>query len=183
MSYGTNVGIFFCSNALIALARSLCKCLLAMLITASGADAVTGYLVRCACIDNTIPWQETENQQPTKHRNKNTQTKQTPRTPNPKNENRTSQLGMVYPKAAMRLNDKAACVPSPERVIHETTAQGKNLTRWPGGAKQKKSWCRNPGCPQPGSRRSHHKAVPADKHRCTSIASISRAVWKTWWWN
>ena len=46
---------FFCSNALIALARSLCKCLLAVLITASGADAVTGYLVRCACIDDTIP--------------------------------------------------------------------------------------------------------------------------------
>ena len=50
------VDFFFCSNALIALARSLCKCLLAVLITASGADAVTGYLVRCACIDNTIPY-------------------------------------------------------------------------------------------------------------------------------
>ena len=66
---------FFCSNALIALARSLCKCLLAQLITASGANAVKGYLVRCACIDGTIPWQETENsdqeknQQP-KHTNK-----------------------------------------------------------------------------------------------------------------
>ena len=48
-------GSFFCSNALIALARSLCKCLLAVLITASGADAVKGYLVRCACIDDTIP--------------------------------------------------------------------------------------------------------------------------------
>ena len=47
--------IFFCSNALIALARSLCKCLLAQLITASGANAVKGYLVRCACIDGTIP--------------------------------------------------------------------------------------------------------------------------------
>ena len=49
------VRIFFCSNALIALARSLCKCLLAQLITASGANAVKGYLVRCACIDGTIP--------------------------------------------------------------------------------------------------------------------------------
>ena len=39
---------FFCSNALIALARSLCKCLLAVLITASEADAVTGFLVRGA---------------------------------------------------------------------------------------------------------------------------------------
>ena len=46
---------FFCSNALIALARSLCKCLLAQLITASGANAVKGYLARCACIDGTIP--------------------------------------------------------------------------------------------------------------------------------
>ena len=34
---------FFCSNALIALARSLCKCLLAVLITASEADAVAGF--------------------------------------------------------------------------------------------------------------------------------------------
>ena len=33
---------FFCSNALIALARSLCKCLLAQLITASGA-ALRGF--------------------------------------------------------------------------------------------------------------------------------------------
>ena len=31
---------FFCSNAIIALARSLCKCLLAVLITASEAKAV-----------------------------------------------------------------------------------------------------------------------------------------------
>ena len=50
---------FFCSNALIALARSLCKCLLAVLITASGADAVTGYLVRCAWPrpqSHSLPW-------------------------------------------------------------------------------------------------------------------------------
>ena len=46
-----NLQSFFCSNALIALARSLCKCLLAQLITASGANAVKGYFVRCACID------------------------------------------------------------------------------------------------------------------------------------
>ena len=46
---------FFCSNALIALARSLCKCLLAVLIIASGANTVKGYLVRCARIDDTIP--------------------------------------------------------------------------------------------------------------------------------
>ena len=46
---------FFGSNALIALARSLCKCLLAVLIIASGANTVKGYLVRCARIDDTIP--------------------------------------------------------------------------------------------------------------------------------
>ena len=51
MSLRRQCSRFFCSNALIALARSLCKCLLAVLITASGADAVKGYLVRCACID------------------------------------------------------------------------------------------------------------------------------------
>ena len=36
--------IFFCSNASIALARSLCKYLLAVLITASEADAVAGFM-------------------------------------------------------------------------------------------------------------------------------------------
>ena len=35
---------FFCSNASIALARSLCKCLLAVLITASEADTVASSL-------------------------------------------------------------------------------------------------------------------------------------------
>ena len=35
---------FFCSNALIALARSLCKYLLAVLITASKADTVAGFM-------------------------------------------------------------------------------------------------------------------------------------------
>ena len=74
--------IFFCSNALIALARSLCKCLLAVLTIASGADTVKGYLVRCACIDDTIPWQE-KNQQPTKQ-NKNTPTRPKQATRNPK---------------------------------------------------------------------------------------------------
>ena len=36
-------GHFFCSNASIALARSLCKCLLAVLITAGEASAVAGF--------------------------------------------------------------------------------------------------------------------------------------------
>ena len=35
------MALFFCSNASIALARSLCKCLLAVLITACEAKAVT----------------------------------------------------------------------------------------------------------------------------------------------
>ena len=47
--------IFFCSNALIALARSLRKCVLAVLITVSEANAVTGFQVRGACNWDTIP--------------------------------------------------------------------------------------------------------------------------------
>ena len=35
---------FFCSNALVAFARSLCKCLLAVLITANEADTVASFL-------------------------------------------------------------------------------------------------------------------------------------------
>ena len=90
---------------------------------------------------------------------------------------------MVYPKAAMRRNDKAACVPSPERVILETTAQGQNLTRWPGGAKQKSRGAETRNLPSqdPGDRIT--KPCRHDRHRCTSIASICRAVWKTRWWN
>ena len=69
--------IFFCSNALIALARSLCKCLLAMLITASEADAVTGFLVRGASQYDTIPRREKKNTatKPTQARNKTTKNK------------------------------------------------------------------------------------------------------------
>ena len=66
---------FFCSNALIALARSLCKCLLAVLITASEADAVTGFLVRGASPYDTIPRREKKNTatKPTQASNKTTQ--------------------------------------------------------------------------------------------------------------
>ena len=123
-------------------------------------------------------------QRPRKKTNsQNTRTKQKQKTGKPKNKNRTPQLGMVYPKAAMRRNDKAACVPSPERVILETTAQGQNLTRWPGGAKQKSRGAetRDPPSQDPGDRIT--KPCRHDKHRCTSIASICRAVWKTRWWN
>ena len=62
---------FFCSNALIALARSLCKCLLAVLITASEADAVTGFLVRGASQYDTIPRREKK-----KHSNQTNTSKQ-----------------------------------------------------------------------------------------------------------
>ena len=47
--------LFFCSNALIALARSLCKCFLAELITVGEADVEKGLLVRGACNYATIP--------------------------------------------------------------------------------------------------------------------------------
>ena len=65
---------FFCSNALIALARSLCKCLLAVLITASEAIAVTGFLVRGASQYDTIPRREKKNTatKPTQASNKTT---------------------------------------------------------------------------------------------------------------
>ena len=39
-----DLAFFFCSNASIALARSLCKYLLAVLITASEADTVAGFM-------------------------------------------------------------------------------------------------------------------------------------------
>ena len=103
--------------------------------------------------------QKTATKKQKKNNSQNTQTKQKQKTGKPKNKNRTPQLGMVYPKAAMRRNDKAACVPSPERVILETTAQGQNLTRWPGGAKQK-------------SRGAETRDPPA---RIPEIASRSRA--------
>ena len=70
---------FFCSNALIALARSLCKCLLAVLIAASEAEAVTGFLVRGAGQYDTIPRREKKNTatKPTPASNKTTkQTRQ-----------------------------------------------------------------------------------------------------------
>ena len=49
---------FLGSNALIALARSLRKCVLAVLITVSEANAVTGFQVRGACYWDTIPQRE-----------------------------------------------------------------------------------------------------------------------------
>ena len=72
---GVTLSIFFCSNALIVLARSLCKCLLAALITASEADDVTGFLVRGASQYDTIPRQEKKNTatKPTQASNKTTQ--------------------------------------------------------------------------------------------------------------
>ena len=66
---------------------------------------------------------EKKNQQP-----KHTNQAETKKPANPKQEQNTT-IRNDNPKAAMRRNDKAACVPSPERVILETTAQGRNLTR------------------------------------------------------
>ena len=80
---------FFCSNALIALARSLCKCLLAVLITASEADAVTGFLVRGASQYDTIPRREKKNTatKPTQASNKTT-----------KKQNKTTQKSTKTPQ-------------------------------------------------------------------------------------
>ena len=63
--------IFFCSHALIALARSLRKCVLAVLITVSEANAVTGFQVRGACNWDTIP--QRKGKTATKKTNKKTQ--------------------------------------------------------------------------------------------------------------
>ena len=86
-------------------------------------------------------------------------------------------------KAVMRRSDQATCVPRPEQVIHEATAQSQTLTRWPRGAKQKSrnAETRDPPSQDPGDRIT--KPFRHDKHRCISIASICRAVWKTKWWN
>ena len=125
-----------------------------------------------------------------KNNSQNTRTKQKQKTGKPKNKNRTPQLGMVYPKAAMRRNDKAACVPSPERVIHETTAQGQNLTRWPGGAKQKSRGAETRDPPSQDS--ESYRGVGAKKgmstsrsnwpHRCSKCDLLfpsipSTAIW------
>ena len=115
---------FFCSNALIALARSLCKCLLAVLITASEADAVTGFLVRGASQYDTIPRREKKNTatKPTQASNKTTQKQNKAKQRHHKNQNIT-----IRPKATMKRNDQATYVPGPEQVILETTAQSQTL--------------------------------------------------------
>ena len=82
---------FFCSNALIALARSLCKCLLAVLITASEADAVTGFLVRGASQYDNISRREKKNTatKPTQASNKTTQKQNKGKQKHHKNQNLT----------------------------------------------------------------------------------------------
>ena len=116
--------IFFCSNALIALARSLCKCLLAVLITASEADAVTGFLVCGASQYDTIPRREKKNTatKPTQASNKTTR-KQHKKKHKNTTRTKTSQSGMTYPKVTMKRNDQATYVPRPEQVILEATVQ------------------------------------------------------------
>ena len=88
------VTLFFCSNALIALARSLCKCLLAVLITASEADAVTGFLVRGASQYDTIPRREKKNTatKPTQASNKTTKKQHKKAQKHHKNQNITSPI-------------------------------------------------------------------------------------------
>ena len=87
---------FFCSNAIIALARSLCKCLLAVLITASEAKAVIASTRGVESYD-VIPHGEKpktdtgeqEKQQQTKTAKPKSQTKRTTH----------HGRGMKYPKA------------------------------------------------------------------------------------
>ena len=71
---------------------------------------------------------ETATNQTRKHKHQKAKTNK-PKNPKPQTQKQNITIGMEYPMAAMRRNDKAAYVPSPERVILETTAQGQNLTR------------------------------------------------------
>ena len=71
---------FFCSNALIALARLLCKCLLAVLITASEAEAVAAS--RLVVSSRMMSFQATPKnpeKAPTKTKNKPKHTHKTPK--------------------------------------------------------------------------------------------------------
>ena len=125
-------GLFFCSNALIALARSLRKCVLAVLITVSEANAVTGFQVRGACYWDTIPQRERKTATKKQTKNTNKQTKHKTQNQNKAQNNtrdKTSRSGMIYTNAALRRNDQAAYVPSPEQVILEATAKSRTLTR------------------------------------------------------
>ena len=89
--------VFFCSNALIALARSLRKCVLAVLITVSEANAVTGFQVRGACYWDTIP--QRKGKTATKKQTKNTSKQKKHKTQNQNKaqnntRNKTSRSGM-----------------------------------------------------------------------------------------
>ena len=90
LELGRRPTCFFCSNALIALARSLCKCLLAVLITGE-ADAVTGFLVRGASQYDTIPRREKKNTatKPKQASNKTTQKQNKQKQKHHKNQNIT----------------------------------------------------------------------------------------------
>ena len=123
---------FFCSNALIALTRSLRKCVLAVLITVSEANAVTGFQFRGACNWDTIP--QRKGKTATKKQTKNTSKQKKHKTQNQNKaqnntRNKTSRSGMKYTNAALRRNDQAAYVPCPEQVILEATAKSRTITR------------------------------------------------------
>ena len=90
------VWLFFCSNAIIALARSLCKCLLAVLVTASEAKAVIASTRGVESYD-VIPHGE----KPTTDTGKQEKQQQT-KTAKPKNQTKSTThhgRGMKYPKA------------------------------------------------------------------------------------
>ena len=79
---------FFCSNASIALARSLCKCLLAVLITASEAEAVTASKTRGVKSYDVIPHEKRgkhQNKQEKHQPNKNSRTSKNTNQNKPKN--------------------------------------------------------------------------------------------------
>ena len=114
--------------------------------------------------------QPNQHEQATKpHRNKTKENKNTTRT-------KTSRSGMTYPKATMKRNDQATYVPGPEQVILEATAQSQTLTddREAPSKKSRSAETQDPPSQDPGDRIT--KPCRHNKHQCTSIASICRAV-------
>ena len=161
--------IFFCSNASIALARSLCKYLLAVLITASEADAVAGFMdswchaVWCHSTGKpaeTNPNKTTHSkkQKPNKSNQKTNQKQTTTKTQ--KQTKQWNESIMNYWWETQWPGSLCASYRAgpPLKQQKETT---KNITEWADRCQAKKSQCRNPGSPQLGSRRSQCEAVQA----------------------
>ena len=173
--------IFFCSNATMAFAWSLYKILLAVLISAKEADHKVKLHVRdwrdvkndVLCM---VHWRNGRKQ--SKQKRKTTTKTKGGQTPNQKAETKTTTK-----KHNQHTNKKPAveCIetstahrsekvwrwqlvyhlPSRPSVGNQKEQTNKNHKDGPSGAKAKKSQCRNPGSPQPGSRRSHCEAVQA----------------------